>query len=281
MTQDRVDFINIDKIAPEKIHKALSPVRSYFSPVYHGLENIDPDKPYLFVCNHTMWGFFDTFLLCDGLLREKNIYLRGMGDHVHFSIPYWGDLMYRMGGVPGTRENCRQLMQAGENIGVYPGGGREIAKRRGEAYKLFWYQRTGFVRMAMELGYNIIPVAAAGAESIFSIVYDTEDIMASPVGKMLERRGTLKDTAFKGGDYLPPLVRGIGPTIFPRPERIYFSFGKPIGTKSYKGKHDDEKTLLNVQAKVADSISSQIRELLVLREQDTDKRLWRKFLTRL
>ena len=62
---------------------------------------------------------------------------------------------------------------------------------------------------------------------------------------------------------------------------MYFSFGKPISTKALKGRQDDEKALLKLQAKVADSVSGQIRELLLVREQDTDKGLWRKLLTRL
>jgi 1-acyl-sn-glycerol-3-phosphate acyltransferase len=278
---DRDDFTQKDQVSTETLNKFMAPFRSYFSPVYHGFENIDPDRGYLFVGNHTTLGFFDTFLLFDGVLQEKGIYMRGLADHSHFSVPYWGDFAKRAGAVPGTRDNCRKLMAAGESICVYPGGGREVAKRRGEAYKLFWYKRTGFVRMAVEQGYPIMPVAAVGAESIFSIVADADDIMGSAVGKVLKKRGTLKDTAFKDGDYLPPVPRGIGLTMFPRPERIYFSFGEPIETKSYKSKHNDEKTLLQLQAKVADTISNQIREMLVVREQDTDKRWWRKLLTRL
>lgn len=278
---DSDDLLNIERIPREKMHRMMAPFRAYFSPVFHGLENVDPDKPYLFVGNHNTLGFFDTFLLFDGLLWEKDIYLRGMADHAHFSVPYWGDFIKRAGGVRGTRDNCRKLMEAGENLFVYPGGGREISKRRGEAYKLFWYQRTGFVRMAVEQGYSIMPVAAVGAESVFSIMLDADDMMGSALGKRLKQRGTLKDTALKDGDYLPPIVRGIGLTPIPRPERFHFSFGKPVDTRAYKGKDNDEKTLLKLQAKVADSVSSQIRQLLLERERDTELPLWRKVLTRL
>jgi 1-acyl-sn-glycerol-3-phosphate acyltransferase len=263
------------------MRKTMSPLRRYFSPTFFGLDNIDTSQPYLFVGNHSTLGFFDTFLMFEELLWSKDIFLRGMADHSHFSVPYWRDFISKSGGVRGTRENCLKLRAAGENIGVYPGGGREVAKRRGEAYKLFWYKRTGFVRMAIEGGYQIMPFAAVGSESMFSIVLDADDIMGSSLGRMLKRRGTLKDTGFKDGEHLPPVVRGIGPTIFPRPEKLYFSFGKPISTKALKGRQDDEKALLKLQAKVADSVSGQIRELLLVREQDTDKGLWRKLLTRL
>jgi len=43
------------------------------------------------------------------------------------------------------RENCEKLMQADENLDIIPGGGREICKRKGEAYKLLWKKRSGLV----------------------------------------------------------------------------------------------------------------------------------------
>jgi hypothetical protein len=33
---------------------------------------------------------------------------------------------------------------------VYPGGGREVAKRKGEKYQLLWKERVGFARLAIE-----------------------------------------------------------------------------------------------------------------------------------
>jgi hypothetical protein len=36
---------------------------------------------------------------------------------------------------------------------VFPGGGREVTKRKGEAHKVIWKERTGFARMAIEHGY--------------------------------------------------------------------------------------------------------------------------------
>lgn len=275
------DFVNFDKPQSETLNKAMSLLRAYFSPVSYGLENIEPGIPYLFAGNHTTLGFFDTFMLYDELRRSKDIYLRGMADHAHFSMPYWGDFIKRAGAVPGTRENCRKVMEAGQSICVFPGGGREVAKRRGESYQLFWKKRTGFVRMAVEQGYSILPFAAVGGESIFSIVRDADEIMASPLGKMLKRRGLFDGPTFKNGEQLPPLVRGIGLSMFPRPERLYFSFGKPVSTKRYQGKHEDEKTLLKLRAEVEDSVSSQIGELLILRERDTDSGILRKILNRL
>jgi hypothetical protein len=41
-----------------------------------------------------------------------------------------------MGVVLGTPEGCAELMVCGESIPVFPGGGREVCKRKGEKCEL-------------------------------------------------------------------------------------------------------------------------------------------------
>jgi hypothetical protein len=40
--------------------------------------------------------------------------------------------------IDGTPENVRALVRAGDSIVVFPGGAREVFKRRGEKYTLLW-----------------------------------------------------------------------------------------------------------------------------------------------
>ena len=63
---------------------------------------------------------------------------------------------------------------------VYPGGGREVAKRKGESYKLIWKERMGFARLAIEHGYTIVPFAAVGAEEAVDIVLDGDNPLMAP-----------------------------------------------------------------------------------------------------
>eukprot|EP00959_Pyramimonas_sp_CCMP1952_P265617 5553482-Pyramimonas_sp.AAC.1 len=37
-----------------------------------------------------------------------------------------------------TPRNCFKLLQAGQAVLLYPGGAREVAKRKNEKYKLLW-----------------------------------------------------------------------------------------------------------------------------------------------
>jgi 1-acyl-sn-glycerol-3-phosphate acyltransferase len=181
--------------------------------------------------------------------------------------------MTGMGCVEGTRENCTQLMKLGEQILVFPGGGGEVFKRKGEQYRLRWKERVGFARMAIENRCPIIPFAAVGGDDFYKIVLGSDEIMATPVGKLLVKAG-LREEAL--GVY-----RGVGLSMIPRPQRLYFKFGKPIRTTRYKG---DGETLVNCEAvrdEVKASVESMIAKLLEQRERDPKRHLARRLLGKL
>jgi len=260
------------------LEMATSPLRLYFSPVYYGMENIKPDRPYLFVANHTIHGVLDVPLYAVEVYRQKGIFMRGLADHFHYLIPLWRDFLSWIGSVPGTPLNCSKLMASGESILVFPGGGREVCKRKGESYQLIWKQRTGFAKLAIKHQYDIIPIAAIGIDDAFSIIWDRNDIMNSIAGKLIHLTGILKHPLLKKGDEVPAITRGIGLTPLPRPERIYVSFGKPIETKPFYGHHHDKDTLFTLRKIVEKAIKEQLGQLLLLRYQDRDLSLIRRFL---
>src|SRR5262245_35489427 len=67
--------------------------------------------------------------------------------------PRLGQFLKSLGVVVGSRERCPRLKEEGAHVLVFPGGGREVTKRKGEACKLIWNERTGFARTAIEHGY--------------------------------------------------------------------------------------------------------------------------------
>ena len=72
---------------------------------------------------------------------------------------------------------------------VFPGGQREVFKRKNEAYRLIWKERIGFVTLAAAFGYPIVPFASLGADKSLHIALDAGDIMSSPIGKLLQATG--------------------------------------------------------------------------------------------
>lgn len=211
----------------------------YFRPEYIGLENVSSDKPALYVSNHTLLGLTDGPLYIPKLYNEKGVYLRPLTDKMQKDIPVWREIMSHYGLVVATRENCHKLMLQKQHILVFPGGTNEAWKNEGEEYKLIWKERYGFVKMAIEHGYPIIPIAGLGGDELYEIVLDKADIMKSFIGKWLKKTG-FADKYLKGGENIPPLVRGMKGGLLPKPKRIYYKFGKPIETKQFNKNATDE-----------------------------------------
>jgi len=249
----------------------LKPWHLIVDPVSYGLDNI-PAEPALFVGNHTLFSLDAPMMLLE-LYAKRRIVLRSLGDHVHFRIPLWRDVLTRYGVVDGTRDNCARLMAAGESILVFPGGAREVFKHKGEKYKLLWGDRSGFARMAIQYGYPIVPFAAVGAEESWDILLDGDELIPAVVRRALEGFGLRTDT-------LVPIVKGIGPTPLPRPERLYFAFAPPVDARKYAGRQDDKAACWDLRETVRRSIETGIKFLKAKRRADPDRellpRLWRR-----
>lgn len=255
------DFLPPNEAQLQRDLKPLLVWRALTRPVFEGMERVPLRGPRLFVGNHTIYGVLDSPLLWLELFREKDVFLRFLGDHVHFQLPIWRDLLQRYGVVRGTRENCGRLLAAGEPVAVFPGGGREVAKRHGEKYKLIWKQRLGFARMAIQYGCQVVPFSAVGAEEALDIMVDAEQILASPLGSAL-RALSLRT------DVLLPIVRGVGVTPLPRPERMYFRFGPAIDARAWAGRHEESAACEQLRDQVRDAVQAGIVGLLARREQD-------------
>ncbi len=229
-------------------------------PRFFGLENVPDDGRVLLIGNHTIYGLLDVPFMAAGLYKDKGIIPRAMGDHTHWRIPLWGELLGALGAVPGTRANCSRLMQDGETILVYPGGSREVNKREGEAYKLFWRERIGFARMAIEHDYPVVTVAAVGAEEMLDVVVDRNNSLWAALSGVSER---LLDVG------LPSIVRGIGPTPIPRPKRLDFKFGRPIESAPFRttaGAATDAAAR-RLRELVRQQLEADLEELLQLRDR--------------
>lgn len=250
----------------------LEPWHWLTAPQFRGVQNVPAQRPFLLVGNHTLMGVLDVPLLVLGLHERRGVFVRSLADHLHFRVPLWRDLLTRFGAVDGTPETCRALMRAGESILVFPGGGREVFKHKGEKYHLIWKNRIGFVRLALESGYPIVPFAAVGAEECYEILIDNEELRRTALGKLIERFAPRPSE-------IPPVVRGLGP--LPRPQRFYFSFGKAIETENLKGQQDDEAVCLAVRAKVQCAVNRGLARLLAARRIDPQRDLATRLLERL
>lgn len=248
--------------------RLLEPLRKLINPKVYGIEHV-PKRRALLVGNHTVMGMLDSPLMC-AELWEHSIIVRSLGDHAHFKIPVWRDVLTACGVVDGTRAITSELMRRGEVILVYPGGGREVAKRKGERYKLIWKERMGFARLAIEHGYRIVPFAAVGAEEAVDIVLDGDNPLLAPTRLFAEKVLGSKDAM--------PITRGIGLSPVPRPERQYYWFGKPISTKSVQGQQHDDAVVRKVREKTKTAVEVGMAFLLAERENDPNRSVLKRLL---
>ncbi len=277
MTINIDQALNFEPPTRQESEKSFGLLRRYFAPESIGVENIDPAKPTLFVGNHTRFGMLDVPLIAREIYLATGVYPRGLSDRVHYKVPYWRDALTRSGGVIGSREMCRALMEAGESIMVFPGGGREVWRGRDKNYQLLWQNRMGFARMALESGYSITPFCSVGPDEVFDVGIDGEDIMKSPLGNLIQSLSNTPKDKLK--ESIVPIPRGIGLSALPRPEKFYFAFGKPIQATGKQAAAEDKKEQRKVQRQTAKSIDKLLAETLLHRAQrKTEQSIWRRLL---
>ena len=255
--------------AINRLVSLLEPYRRITGPKLYGLKNL-PDDGSLLVGNHTIYGFLDLPCLMAEVWKRRRIAIRGLGEHAHYAVPLWRDLLGACGMVRGTRDNVRALMRDHQTIMVFPGGAREVNKRRGQQYQLLWRERMGFARLAIEQGYPIVPVAAVGADDMLDVIIDQTTPGYGQLALAYER---------VMGFPTPPVVRGVGLSTFPRPERLYFWLGEPIDTTRFAGQKDDAAaSTIRDETKLA--ILTGIQFLRDERDRDPDRDLVRRLFRR-
>ncbi len=238
---------------------------AYFRPTFFYSEPLHlSDRPALLVGNHTLTGILDTPFLVEHFLTTENVQLRSLGDKVHFYVPIWRSLLQRGGMVLASRENASTLMQHGESIMLFPGGAREVMRRKGEKYQLVWKQRTGFVEMCIQHGYDIIPFASLGPDDCYDIHLDANQYRHWPVLSGLLQRPWLNQLS-RDGEILPSLFTGVAFTPLPKPQKFYFSFGGRIRTDNLSA---NVAQIWQVREATAQAIQTQINDLKQYRAQD-------------
>lgn len=251
-------------------------VKRVFNPRVFGADNI-PRKPCLFVGNHSLFAL-DAAVITPLFLKELNRFIRGMGDKFLFYNTRVADYLISKGLVMGHPEVCAALMRAKQDLLVFPGGAYESVKPVSSFYDLQWKERYGFVKLAARHGYTIMPFGLVGPDEFYGHLIEGQELPESALGRLLTRLGVLHEGIRY--DILPPIPVGSLGTLFPKPQRCYLGFGKPIDLSRYKGKTLKQKSLHSVRAQVAEQIETQLADMLAIREQDkSDNSLLRRLLT--
>jgi 1-acyl-sn-glycerol-3-phosphate acyltransferase len=228
--------------------------RGWFRVKMRGLEHVPDSGPALVVANHSGVLPLDAVMLQVGILDEhpaaRN--LRLLGADLVYSVPGLAKLARVSGHVPARPEEAERLLNDGELVGVFPEGFKGTGKPFSDRYQLRRFGRGGFVRTAMRTGAPLIPCAIVGAEEIYPMVADWEELAAR-----------LKLPYFP----ITPLFPWFGPLgAIPLPSKWIIEFCDPVPTDGFApDQWEDQDTIMDLADKVKDTIASKLDELLAER----------------
>lgn len=258
--------VQVIRGAVDRVHDGIAPLIDLTRPYVRGLEHLPADGRFLLVGNHTQFVGGEVLLVPHFVRRAIGVRVRPLADRRFGQRPGFGhDVMTAYGGVVGAPETARELMRHNETILVFPGGGREIAKFKGEEYHLNWRGRAGFARIAVENDYPIVPVGLVGGDDVYKSLVTRE----SPLGRLSR---SISTGLTGDADMAMPLMRGIGPTLIPRPQRMYLCFGEPIETTQPDGVSAEE-WVASVRSTTKRSLETILAELLAVRDNDPFREL--------
>lgn len=258
--------------ATEHLADGAAPLFDAYRPYVAGLDQLPADGRFLLVGNHTQFGA-EALLIPYYVRRAIGRRVRPLTDRQFGRMPGpAADVLSACGAVVGSPESAGELMRRDEPILVFPGGAREIAKFKGEAHTLRWDNRSGFARIAIEHRYPIVPVALVGGDDVYrslSTRGGTWDRLTTAVNRRMSGRS----------DMSMPLMRGLGPTLIPRPERMYLQFAARIETVRPQRISAEDWTA-SVKERTQQSLEQTVAELLEIQRGDPYRKLnplgWRR-----
>ncbi|MDG2009505.1 MAG: lysophospholipid acyltransferase family protein [Candidatus Binatia bacterium] len=208
--------------------------RYYFRVQTRGIENL-PAGRVLLIGNHAGQIAIDAAMIATACLMEGNPprIVRGMGEYWLSRLPWLNILMVRFGSVVGTPKNCVDLLEHGEAVLAFPEGVRGMNKGFSERYQLQDFG-LGFLRLALQTGTPIVPVATVGSEE-----------QAPSLGNLESLAGILGMPAF-------PMVL----TPVPLPVRYHVEFGEPL---IFEGNANDEDHVIEEKVNI---VKARLRTML-------------------
>ena len=213
----------------------------YFRVEARGLENIPTEGRMLVIPNHSGQLPLDALLIGTALVTNDHgpRAPRVMVERFLPTVPFFGNMINRWGGVVGDPVNCARMLEKEECIIVFPEGVRGSGKIFKDRYQLKRFGN-GFMHLAMEYNTPIVPVGVVGCEETIPSLHDMK-----PLAKIL------------GMPYIPLALP------FVLPAKVILNFGKPI---SFTGSVDSESSVTEKVEQVKEAIQGLIKKGLSERE---------------
>lgn len=211
-----------------------------------GLERV-PEAPALLVANRAGLLPWDGLMIADVVEEDT-----GGRDRPRFLVADWlitrpfaQPLLARLGGVRACPENAARLLRDGRSVVAFPEGLKGAAKVFRERYRLQRFGRGGVVRLALEAGVPLVPVAVIGAEEVHPLLFRAETV-----------------ARVAGLPFLPvtPTFPWLGPLgAIPLPSKWSITFGEPLETAPLGAKAASDELLV---ARLTDELRREVQRMV-------------------
>lgn len=155
---------------------------TYFRVDIQGWENVPPQNA-LFVGNHNGLLTFEVLMVFYGWFKRFGSSRKavGLAHGIALNNPFFRWLIPKLGAIPADPEVAYQALQNNYSLLVYPGGEKEAFRRFSERKLIDFYQRKGFIRLALRAGVPIVPVVSVGAHETY-VILDRGEELAKKLG---------------------------------------------------------------------------------------------------
>ena len=228
--------------SPDYIRDTLPALRMmsnvYFRADVSGLDRIPAEGPVLLVGNHSGGTMIaDTFVFAQAFYERfgPDRRFHQLAHDLVFQVPGLRTLVQRYGTVPASPSNMRRALNQDSALLVYPGGDEESFRPSWETSNVDFAGRTGFAKLALDLGVPIVPIVALGGQET-GLFLGRGRRVADALS--LDRLARLK--------VLPPVI---GPPVgltfldfplrFPLPAKIAIRVMPPIDLREELGRKPD------------------------------------------
>ena len=234
----------------EFVRRALLPAkwiyRHYFRVQCFGTEKVPSAGRVFLIANHSGQLPLDAAMILLSMLVDKQPprMVRTMVERWVAQIPFFSYLFARWGQIVGIPDNCREVLENEEAILVFPEGVRGISKTFDRAYELQEFG-LGFMRLALEMGVPIVPVAVVGAEE-----------QAPALANLTSVGGLIGAPAFP----VTPTFPLLGPLgVVPLPTKWSLDFGDPVPMDAHGPDAAEDPILVN---RLAEQVRGTVQRMI-------------------
>jgi 1-acyl-sn-glycerol-3-phosphate acyltransferase len=194
--------------------------KHYFRVRTFGIEQVPDRGPVMLISNHSGGLPTDAGMIVASLFfdHEPPRLCHGMVEKFAQNWPFMAPWFSRVGQLPGLPEHATRILRDGRVLMVFPEGARGTGKLYRDRYQLVRFG-TGFMRIAVEVGVPIVPLAFIGGEEAIPTIYH-----ADRLAKLI------------GAPYFPVTPYGLP---LPLPVQCEIHYGEPLSFAGTGNEPDD------------------------------------------